>query len=171
MMTGTLQVRDWREADLAPLHAINQAAVPGVGTLSRGAHDQLIREVGAATLVAEVGGQPVGFVLCMLEGLNYASLNYKWVSERYEQFAYVDRVAVDAAQRSGGIGAALYAAAYEKFAGKRHVFLAEVNLAPPNPGSLRFHKREGFREVGERWETEGEKGVVYLEKRLEQLSR
>jgi len=159
-------IRDWTEADLATLHAINEAAVPGVGTLTRDAHDNLIRETSAATLVAEVDGNPVGFVLLMTEGLLYASLNYKWLSQRYDRFAYVDRVAVDATQRSGGIGAALYTAAYEKFAGEREVLLAEVNLAPPNPGSLRFHKRQGFREVGERWEVQGEKGVVYLEKAI-----
>ena len=60
----------------------------------------------------------------------------------------------------------LYDAVAKRFAGERAVLLAEVNLAPPNPGSLRFHKRHGFREIGERWEIEDEKGVVYLERGL-----
>jgi uncharacterized protein len=102
----------------------------------------------------------------MVEGLDYASLNYKWLSSRYDQFAYVDRIAVAKDQRGRNIGKALYDAVIERFADARDVLLAEVNLAPPNPGSLRFHKRNGFREVGERWEIEGQKGVVYLERKL-----
>ncbi|MFY0610737.1 MAG: GNAT family N-acetyltransferase [Hyphomicrobiaceae bacterium] len=159
-------VRDWHEADLAALHAINEASVPGVGSLTFEALDRLVRDQSAATLVAESGGEPVGFVLCMLEGLDYPSLNYKWVSARYDRFAYVDRVAVAEDQRGKRVGEALYVAAIERFAGAREVLLAEVNLAPPNPGSLRFHKRNGFVERGERWEIEGEKGVVYLERKL-----
>ena len=157
-----MRVRDWQPTDLVALHAINQGAVPGVGSLMREDMDRLVREVSAATLVADMDGQPVGFVLCMLEGLDYASPNYKWVSARYDRFAYVDRVAVAADQRGNRVGEALYSAVFERFAGERDVLLAEVNLAPPNPGSLRFHKRRGFQECGERWEIEGEKGVVYL---------
>ena len=102
----------------------------------------------------------------MFEGLDYASLNYKWISQHYEKFAYVDRVAVAADRRGQRIGEQLYDAAMARFSGIREVLLAEVNLAPPNPGSLRFHRRHGFREIGERWEIEGEKGVVYLERKL-----
>ncbi|MGI9479627.1 MAG: GNAT family N-acetyltransferase [Hyphomicrobiaceae bacterium] len=159
-------VRDWQEADLATLHAINEASVPGVGPLTYQALDHLVRHQSAAVLVADVDGAPAGFVLCMLEGLDYASLNYKWVSQRYDRFAYIDRVAVAENRRGQRIGEALYAAAVDRFSGRRDVLLAEVNLAPPNPGSLRFHKRNGFEERGERWEIEGEKGVVYLERKL-----
>ena len=161
-----MTIREWREADLATLHAINEAAVPGVGSVTRAAFDTLVREDSTATLVAEVGGKPAGFVLCMYEGLDYSSLNYKWISARYDRFAYVDRVAVVESARGQQLGGALYDAVSHRFAGERDVLLAEVNLAPPNPGSLRFHKRHGFREVGERWEIKGEKGVVYLERGL-----
>ncbi len=161
-----MRIRDWQVSDLAALHTINQGAVPGVGSLTREALDRLVRDVSAATLVAVVAGKPVGFVLCMLEGLDYASPNYKWISARYDRFAYVDRVAVAEDQRGNRVGEALYSAVFERFAGEREILLAEVNLAPPNPGSLRFHKRQDFQECGERWEIEGEKGVVYLAREL-----
>ena len=159
-------IRDWCDADLAALHAINEASVPGVGSVDRTAFDRLVRDVSAATLVAEVDGQPSGFVLCMFEGLDYASLNYKWISANYDRFAYIDRVAVAQDKRGQRIGEALYEAVVGRFSGMRNILLAEVNLAPPNPGSLRFHKTHGFRECGERWEIEGEKGVVYLRRDL-----
>lgn len=161
-----MKVRDWRDADLDALHAINEASVPGVGSVERDRFERMVREVSAATLVAEIDGEPAGFVLCMLEGLDYPSLNYKWVSEHYDRFAYVDRVAVAADQRGKRIGETLYAAVIDRFRDERELLLAEVNLAPPNPGSLRFHKRHGFEACGERWEIEGEKGVVYLRRRL-----
>ena len=161
-----MTLREWCEADLATLHAINEAAVPGVGSVPRDTFDALVRDVSAATLVAEVDGRPAGFVLCMYEGLDYPSLNYKWISARHHRFAYIDRVAVSEDARGQQLGGMLYDAVAKRFAGERAVLLAEVNLAPPNPGSLRFHKRHGFREIGERWEIEDEKGVVYLERGL-----
>ena len=168
----SIVVRDWQAGDLTALHAINEGAVPGVGQLTRAGLDDLVERQSAATLVAaDAGGRVQGFVLVMREGLDYASLNYRWLSERYERFAYVDRVAVDAAARGKGLGEALYAAVVERFEAERPVLLAEVNLEPPNPGSLRFHKRAGFREVGERWEADRSKGVVYLARDLGGVSR
>ena len=163
---GNVLIRDWCEHDLRALHEINQASVPGVGSLTAETFSRHVRELGAPTLVAEAHGIPVGFVLCMLEGRDYTSLNYQWLSERYQTFAYVDRIAVAPDWRGHQVGEALYRATVERFHGVRNVLLAEVNLEPPNPGSLRFHKRHGFHSVGERWENGRSKGVVYLERKL-----
>lgn len=160
------QVRDWQPSDLPALHAINEAAVPGVSSVTRSEFDSLVGAQSASTLVIDVDGAAAGFVLCMFQGLDYASVNYQWLSARYSAFVYVDRIAIAESVRGRQLGEALYAATFERFAGVRDVLLAEVNLAPPNPGSLRFHKRHGFREVGERWEADRQKGVVYLERRL-----
>lgn len=162
---GIPTIREARAGDLDALFRINEASTPGVGAVTR---DELagLLEIGAATFVAESGGRTVGFILCMTEGLAYASLNYKWVSERYPVFAYCDRIAVAPEGRGLGIGEALYQAAFRRFAGARPSLLCEVNLEPPNPGSLRFHQRLGFARVGERWEAGRAKGVVYLERRL-----
>jgi len=93
-------------------------------------------------------GEVVGFVLCLLPGTAYGSLNYAWFNERYTDFLYVDRIAVAAAHRDCGVGSRLYARIIEE-AGRRGVpIAAEVSLVPPNPGSMRFHRRHGFEEVG-----------------------
>ena len=102
----------------------------------------------------------------MIEGCGYASLNYRWISERYSSFAYVDRVAVAEAARGLGVGGLLYDNVMQHYTGTRPVLMAEVNLQPPNPGSLRFHERNGFTAIGERWEHDRSKGVVYLERAL-----
>ena len=64
------------------------------------------------------------------------------------------------------MGSLLYEKAADHYAGERPVLMAEINLEPPNPGSLKFHKRHDFIEVGERWEDERSKGVVYVERAL-----
>ena len=161
-----ITVRESRADDLDALHLINDESVPGVGTLAQDRLEALVADSAVTLVAVDAGGKPAGFVLVMLEGLGYESLNYRWLSARYDRFAYVDRIAVASAARGRRIGETLYAAAIEEFAGARPVLLAEVNLEPPNPGSLRFHKRLGFREVGERWESDRSKGVVYLERAL-----
>jgi predicted GNAT superfamily acetyltransferase len=82
-------------------------------------------------------------------GADYGSVNYRWFSERYESFAYLDRVAIDAAHQSRGLGAALYGEVERRLAGSVPWFVLEVNLRPRNDGSLRFHSRQGFVEVGQ----------------------
>ena len=164
--TGDIVVRRAVEADIERLYEMNQASVPGVGSVSGQAFKQLVMELGDIVLVASDDDGPLGFVLCMVEGTDYGSLNYKWLAQRYDSFAYVDRVAVDESARGLGIGGLLYNAIADHYAGLRSVLTAEVNLEPPNPGSLKFHRRHGFADVGERWDDDGRKGVVYLARSL-----
>jgi len=166
---ATVVVRPFAPSDIAPLLAINEAAVPGVNSLDRSELERLI-SLSAATLVAAdskaAEAEPLGFVLCLHDGLDYESLNYAWLSERYAQFSYVDRVAVSDAARGRGVGRALYEAAFAQLAQSRDVLLCEVNLEPPNPQSQAFHASLGFHEIGERWLSDRSKGVVYLAKPL-----
>ncbi len=162
-----MPIRAASATDLPRLQIINQASTPGVGSLSA---DELARllAMSCLTLVAELGGHINGFILCLTEGLRYRSPNYRWVADRHPAFAYCDRIAIAPEARGQYLGEQLYAAAFAHFRGKRSVLLCEVNLAPPNPGSRRFHERLGFQAVGEAWSDDCSKGVVYLEKRLDQ---
>ncbi|MEM9027460.1 MAG: GNAT family N-acetyltransferase [Pseudomonadota bacterium] len=156
-----MDVRPAQPDDLDALLTINEAAVPGVNSLTAAELRQLF-DMALTTLVAHQGGKPAGFVLCLSEGLNYASLNYAWISERYPQFAYIDRVAVASTARGTGLGRALYTAAFAHLGKQRETVLCEVNLEPPNPGSIKFHAALGFNEMGQRWLPDRSKGVVYL---------
>ncbi len=86
-----------------------------------------------------------------------------WFGERYEDFVYLDRVAVDAASQGRGVGAALYAEVERQ--ADATWFTLEVNLRPRNDGSLRFHDRLGFVEVGQQ-ETNYGALVSLMAKRL-----
>lgn len=159
-------VRPVEARDLDVLHQINEASTPGVGSATRERMAKLVFELADVVLVAEKDRQPIGFALLMVEGKRYNSKNYIWVMDNYVSFAYVDRVAVAETARGLGIGGLLYEHVFQRYKGVRPVVLAEVNLEPPNPGSLKFHQRHGFIEVGQRWEEDNTKGVVYLERSL-----
>ena len=161
-----LEIREAVPADLPSLHAINEASTPGVGPVTEAMLARLMA-MASLTRVAENGSGPLGFILCMTEGCDYASPNYRWLSARYERFAYCDRIAVAAEARGLAIGARLYAEAAARLRLTRNVLLCEVNLAPPNPGSLRFHERLGFRCIGEGWLPDRSYGVAYMEKTLD----
>ncbi len=114
--------------------------------------------------VAEDESGLAGFVIAFPPGLDYWSLNYTWFSERGGDFFYLDRVVVAERSRKSGVGRALYED-IDRFArGTWSYITLEVNLKPPNPGSLVFHERLGFKQVGVREEENGAKAVALMER-------
>jgi len=96
-------------------------------------------------------------------GADYDSMNYAWFSAQYDDFVYLDRVAVAPGHRSAGVGSRLYDEVERR--AKAEWFTLEVNLRPRNDGSLRFHARRGFVEVGQQ-ETDYGALVSLMAKRL-----
>ena len=142
-----MDIRALEPADLDACVALNNAAVPAVSETDRDKLARLVDE-GLVSLVAEHEGEVVGFCVNFAPGADYGSVNYRWFCDRYDDFAYLDRIVVAPDARGMGIGAALYAAVEEHIAGTPWLF-CEVNLRPRNDGSLRFHARLGFVEVGQ----------------------
>lgn len=150
--------------DVPTLAALNDAAVPAVNALGA---DGLAAHLPACdvALVAEDAGVVVGFVLALAPGHGYTSENYAWFSAHRPGSLYVDRVVVAPAAHGRGVGRALYdavvARATELGLG---TVTCEVNLDPPNPGSLVFHTRMGFAQVGEQVTKGGSVRVALLER-------
>ncbi len=171
-MTGTVPIRPAEARDLAALWALNDAATPGVGAVTEAELARLIASPQATTLVAvDAADAPLGFLLLIAPGADYRSPNYRWFEARLARgdgprFAYVDRIAVAAAARGSGIGRALYAAAFASAAAGAAAVVCEVNTLPPNPGSMRFHQRLGFAQVGSAAHEPGVKEVAFLERPL-----
>lgn len=162
-----MQLRPYRVDDLAVVHAINQAEVPAVGSETE---DDLghIADQSILALVAEHAGTIGGFCLVLAPGADYGSGNYRWFSERYDDFVYLDRIAIAPTFRRRGLGRAMYSEV-ERFTararpGATH-FTLEVNLRPRNDTSLEFHDALGFVEVGRR-ETEYDALVSLMAKPL-----
>jgi predicted GNAT superfamily acetyltransferase len=158
----TVTTRAIQPADLATLLAMNNAAVPNVNQLDQDELAELVgfAEVAEAVLVDDV---TKGFVLGLRPGTGYASRHYRWFTDRYDDFLYVDRIVVGAGSRSAGLGTALYGVVlnHARQAAVPRV-TCEVNLVPPNPGSLRFHRGLGFSEVCRRHYDNDEKMVTML---------
>ena len=151
-MPGPLLLDDLAPDDprLGEVLALNEANVPALGALEPGKLARLV-DMSFCSLVAHEGdtSSPVlGFCIVLLPGADYASVNYRWFSERYDDFVYLDRVAVAEQARGLGIGRLLYEEVARRGAGHES-FTLEVNLEPRNDVSLAFHERLGFTEVGQ----------------------
>ncbi|MCA8901827.1 MAG: GNAT family N-acetyltransferase [Hyphomonas sp.] len=161
-----IRIRGFQPADLAHLHMINQQGVPGV---SSEAPETLAKWISLSEcfVADEGGGVPLGFLTLVPPGtMAYPSSNLRWFEARGGNVHYVDRIAVAEWARGRRVGEALYEAAFKACRGRYDAIGCEVNRLPPNPGSLRFHKRLGFVEVGSNAFVPGEKEVIYLEREL-----
>ena len=147
-----MQPRDLTLADLDAVHAINEAEVPAVGSVSSDALTHIVMQSEIA-LVVQLDGDIAGFCLVLAPGADYGSQNYAWFSDRYEDFVYLDRIAIPPRFQRRGIGRVLYAEV-ERLAAERRPtatdFALEVNVRPRNDRSLAFHAELGFVEVAQR---------------------
>lgn len=143
-----MELRELAQHDVASMWSINEQGLPGTGQVSK---QEMAHLLNLSTLSLGVfrEAELLGFVICLPPQTSYGSLNYAWFNQRFEAFLYVDRIAVAHEHQGQGIGSMLY----ERVIASSHELAvpvaAEVNLSPPNPGSLRFHERFGFEEIGE----------------------
>lgn len=143
-----VRLRQLTIADAEELRPLNDAAAPAVPVTVAA---DLAHLVGMSTLALglEREGRLVGFVLAVPPGAAYDSENYRYFESRHVDHLYVDRIVIAEAERGRGLGAVLYDVVFEaaREQGRAEV-TCEVNLDPPNPGSMAFHRRLGFRELG-----------------------
>jgi uncharacterized protein len=156
-----VELRPYVPADLPALVAINDAAHPAVPITPAEELAELVA-MSRLALVAD-DGEPAGFVIALAPGLPYASENYTWFSARSPDFLYVDRIVLHPRLQGQGVGPRLYGAVEDAArADGATEITCEVNVRPPNPGSLAFHTRLGFTEVGRQVTKGGSTEVALL---------
>lgn len=143
-----MDLRDLTQHDVASMWSINEQGLPGTGQVSKQEMADLLN-LSALSLGVFREEELLGFVICLSPGTSYGSLNYAWFNQRFDAFLYVDRIAVAHQQRDQGIGSMLYEQVIISANQQGVPVAAEVNSTPPNPGSMRFHERFRFKEVGE----------------------
>jgi len=158
--------------DVPALAALNDAAVPAVNRLGAEGLAAHVPRCAVAVTVPDGDGAPLAFLLALAPGTEYDSENYRWFSAHRPGSLYVDRIVVAPHAHGRGLGRLLYAAVEER---ARELGLAEitceVNLEPPNPGSLAFHGRLGFVQVGEQVTKGGSVRVALLARPVDEVAR
>jgi hypothetical protein len=142
--------------DLPALLALNNAHAAEVNELTAEALAGLIAVAAHARIVDGAHG----FLLAFSERTPAQGPNHAWFLARYPAFLYIDRVVVAPEARGQGHARRLYDDLAAVAAGRP--LCCEVNLMPPNPGSLVFHERLGFAPCGEADDPRNGKRVRYL---------
>jgi predicted GNAT superfamily acetyltransferase len=157
-----MQILRIEQNDYDSVLALNEESVPHVNLI--GTEElQWFVEHAACTRVAKIDNRLAGFLIGLRPGTQYASPNYQWFCDNYDDFAYVDRVVVSEWVRRQRVAESLY----EAFASSQSdapVMTCEVNIRPPNDGSMVFHERMGFRQVSSQEIDGGKKEVALMEK-------
>lgn len=142
-----IAIRDAVESDEEFILALNAASTPAVAEMDAG---DLSDIAGWAhrVLVAEMDGERCGFLILIRPGSAYPSDNYAWFEAKFDNHLYIDRIAVSEFAKGEGVGRALYEEAAVIAVGNGDERLTcEVNVDPPNPQSMAFHTRMGFRHL------------------------
>ncbi|WP_265522206.1 GNAT family N-acetyltransferase [Oerskovia flava] len=145
-------LRPATEDDLPRLVELNDAAVPAVPVTPVDEMRALVDVASLAVVAADTADpdEPLGFLLALDPGAGYSSENYDWFEERGLDHLYVDRIVIGEGARDRGVGRQLYRTVFDAArTAQRDVVTCEVNLDPPNHGSLRFHDRLGFAQHGQ----------------------
>jgi hypothetical protein len=133
-------------SDVDDVLALNERNVVKLAPLDA-ARLGMIRDWADRVDVLEVDGSFAGFVVTFGPGTAYDSENYRWFTERFDDFYYLDRIVLHEDFRRQGLGGYVYDDVEET--ARKHGRLAlEVNLVPRNDASLAFHQRRGYVEVG-----------------------
>ena len=154
-------------ADLVRVLEINNANTPGVSELTFAELESDLNNSLHALVIDNERGDVCAFCITFDPNAPDAGANHQWFAERYKSFVYLDRIAIDSNHQNRGLGALLYQAVEQRMldSSEYSLLCCEVNLEPPNPGSLRFHKRIGFSECGVQSTAPGY-AVTYLQKSL-----
>ncbi|HKL41975.1 MAG TPA: GNAT family N-acetyltransferase [Clostridia bacterium] len=141
-------LREYMSDDLKRVLELNKASVHFLSPLTKEKLESLIKACDFSYVI-EIDGLVEAFILALSENKDYDSVNYQWFKDKYDKFLYIDRVVVSKNCQSQGLGQFMYKKIIKKAKAKEYPFLlAEIDVEPANPKSLKFHEKFGFKEVG-----------------------
>lgn len=158
-----MKIRNALKSDLDKVLELNQAAIPHVSSETREEMEFLFTWADPFWVV-EQGDELAGFMIVLQKGVDYPSLNYDFFCGNYSDFDYVDRIVISEKYQGKRMGTALYKHLFET--SDKKMITCEVNINPPNPRSMGFHKKLGFKKVAEQKTEKGQKSVAMMVKRL-----
>ena len=149
------------EDDIPIVTDLNQKFLPAVGFLGiENINHFLI--ISSYFKIIKVNENLVGFMIGLMPGVDYESVNYKWFSDKYSSFIYVDRIVIAEKYQNKGFGKIFYDDLKKTFYDKASIITCEINVRPYNKQSIDFHKKYGFKEVGRKNTENDKKTVSYM---------
>jgi len=142
------KLREVTISDLEKIRTINEEAIPAVNTVSLDEFKWFLKRSIYFKVSLNEDEQVCGFLLVLPTGLEYESLNYKWFSDKFSDFAYIDRIAVKDEFRGKGIGKSLYVDLEKSVMKDIKRIACEFNIKPPNLVSKKFHEGLAYKRVG-----------------------
>ena len=147
----------------AKILQMNQDFVHWLSPLDEGGLTALLELADYKKQIHEADGVLIGYA----HDVDYDHKNLKWLRARFDEFFYIDRIILNANAQGKGYGRQLYAD-FETEARRRGLarLVCEVNTKPNNPGSHKFHKKLGFRALGDVEYPDYDATLRYYEKPL-----
>jgi uncharacterized protein len=145
MKDALIRVRAARPEDFDSILAINAQGRPGVVALDEAELKRLLCMDGKL-IVADQGGRLLGYVIVFDWQSAYDGEEFRALRQALRApFLYVDQLAVSIDSRRLGIARRLYESLTKGSVGLPvRPICCEVNLEPPNPVSMEFHRQMGF---------------------------
>ncbi|MBI2512719.1 MAG: GNAT family N-acetyltransferase [Opitutae bacterium] len=123
---------------------------PVVATVEASDFPWLLAGEGHHFVAVDTTGRVLGYLFAVPRTSNYDDKEIAELRRLIaEPFYYICQVALAREHRGRGIRRTFYATLAE--AARRHgarLLCCDVNVEPPNPESLAFHRRLGFRQIG-----------------------
>ena len=149
-----------RKDDLEYILLLNQNSIPAVSSANIEMMQHFLK-ICDYFKVLKISGQVVGFLNALFPGKDYQSEHYKWFSDKYDFFLYVDRIVLNKTNQNQGYGTLLYNDLINSVKKKKIDIACEINTKPYNKQSIQFHKKYGFSEIG-RKDINSQKSVMYM---------
>ena len=144
---------------------MNQEALPAVSSVNINDMNHFLTIVDYFRSL-KIEEKLVGFLIALTPGKKYYSVNYKWFEKRFDSFMYVDRIVIDPSYQGNGLGKAFYNDLADFSNNKTDRITCEVNIRPKNEGSMIFHEKYGFVQVGTQTTENGKKEVSLMEYKI-----
>jgi hypothetical protein len=143
-------VRALSLSDCEEVLRINSESLPGVACLDRTELERLVAMPNEHLAIDGPEDRLVGYLLAFRGDASYDGEEFlRFVEMALESFIYIDQVAVDARFRRGRVASTLYGVLEWRAKRSLAAYLCcEINLNPPNPTSLAFHRNKGFNQTG-----------------------
>ncbi|PCI63759.1 MAG: GNAT family N-acetyltransferase [Kordiimonadales bacterium] len=158
-MTAHYEIRDIAAGDLPAVLRLNTEYEHFLSPLSLDELMALRAQAQYARLV-ELNSTVVAFLIAFTPRSGYGSVNYQWFDAHYDDYCYIDRIAIAEEAQGCGLGTALYddLTAFSVASGLKKL-ACEYYCEPLNAGSAKFHSKYGFVEVGQQDVQGGSKRV------------